>query len=149
VVLSLLATAACGFTPVYGPGGAGTRLQGRVTVVAPQTVAGFRLRTRLEDQFGRGGANDLVLTVTLAEKRESAAITPQGDITRFSLLGTADWTLTSGTREVATGRATSFTSYSATGSTVATQSAETDARTRLSVTLADLILADVLLVPLP
>jgi len=40
LALPLLALAACGFEPVYGPGGAGTALQNRVLVDAPCSGSG-------------------------------------------------------------------------------------------------------------
>ena len=46
---------------------------------------------------------------------------------------------------IADGRHETFTSYAATGSTTATQAAETDATTRLSVALADMIVSRLLL----
>ncbi len=57
------------------------------------------------------------------------------------MTGAVDWsrvTLADG-RVAAKGRVESFTSYSATGSTVATLAAETDAATRLMQILADQI----------
>ncbi|MDZ4134280.1 MAG: hypothetical protein U1D06_01625, partial [Paracoccaceae bacterium] len=67
-------------------------------------------------------------------------------ITRFNLTGTVDWGLTdmvSGAR-LTGGRVQSFTSYSATGSTVAGLSAEEDASLRLMRILADKIVTQLL-----
>ena len=138
---SLLALSACGFTPVYGP----NSLRGLVEVATPTTLAGYRLGTALIERFGPADAAQYLLTVTLEETRTVAAQTIDGDSARFDLNGIANWTLTDGETTVAAGTAQTFSSYSATGSTLATQTAERDARVRLSVALADLIIADVTL----
>jgi LPS-assembly lipoprotein len=73
-------------------------------------------------------------------------ITAQGATTRFNLVGQVQFTLT----EAATGAVLlqgsvdSFTSYSATGSTVAGLEAEDAANTRLMRILADQIVARLL-----
>jgi len=141
-LLGLMALSACGFTPVYGPSGGG--LRGAVEVATPSTVEGYRLGTTLIERFGPAEAPRYLLTVTLAETQTTAAQTIDGDSTRFDLNGTANWSLTDvNGMEVAKGTAQTFVSYSATGSTLATQTAERDARERLSLALADIIIADV------
>ncbi len=142
-LLGLLALAGCGFAPAYGTGGAATPLRGAVSVVAPETVAGFRLRTRLTDRLGAAQTPRYVLTIALTQDQTAAAITTEGDTTRINLRGFAEWALTDTSgATLAQGSSQTFTSYSATGSTVATQAAATDAETRLAVSLADMILAD-------
>ena len=74
-------------------------------------------------------------------KRQGVGITPDNAITRYNLTGSIDWTLTdrtSGAR-VTGGTVASFTSWSATGSTVAGLAAEEDAALRLMRRLADQI----------
>jgi LPS-assembly lipoprotein len=57
----------------------------------------------------------------------------------------ASWTLENAATAVTmTGQARTFTSYSTTGSTVATQTAQADAEERLSVALADLVVTQLL-----
>ena len=143
LLTGLLALSACGFTPVYGPGG--SPLRGSIEVITPSTVEGFRLGTTLIERFGPAQTPRYLLTVSLTETQTTAAQTIDGDSTRFDLNGTADWSLTEDGQPVAQGTAQTFTSYSATGSTLATQTAERDARERLSVALADIIIADVTL----
>ncbi len=137
----------CGFVPVHTPGGAGEVLQNAVSVTAPDTIAGFALRRRLNDRLGHVVSPRFELATTLASTQSPATVTTEGDTTRFNLSGAATWTLT----ETASGAETSgtvetFASYSATGSTVATQSAREDAEERLSIALADLIVARLILV---
>ena len=66
-------------------------------------------------------------------------ITPTGAITRYHLTGGLDWTLTrrSDQQRLTCVHISSFTSYSATGSTFAGLTAETDASLRLMRLFAD------------
>jgi LPS-assembly lipoprotein len=138
-----LALAGCGFAPAYGTGGVAGPLRNTVDVSAPDTVAGFRLRTRISDRLGAATIPRYTLTVALREDQTAAAITTAGDTTRLNLRGFADWTVTDRAGKVLTnGNTQTFTSYSATGSTVATQAAATDAQARLAVALADMIVAE-------
>lgn len=143
-MLGLLALSGCGFAPAYGTGGAAQVLRGAVDVSAPDTIPGFQLAARLSDRLGPVAAPRFALSVTLDLNQSAAAINVEGDTTRFNLVGSAPWVLTeagSGAT-LLTGTARSFASYSAIGSTVATQTAADDAQTRLATVLADLIVAD-------
>ena len=148
---ALLPLAACGLAPVYGAGGPGLALRGRVAVEAPDTPDGFTLRAALEDRLGSApGAEPaaaLVLEAAPTVAAVAAAITPSGAITRYDLSGTAPWRLSGPAGEAASGEARAFTGYSATGTTVATRSAEADARARLMALLADAIVTRLLLLP--
>lgn len=138
----LTAMSACGFVPAYGTNGPATALRDQVNVTAPDTVAGFRLRTQLEDRLGLADTTAAyALSITLRIDQEGAAISTSGATTRFSLAGEADYQLRDGLTgaEVTSGQVDSFTAYSTTGSTVATGSARVDAVDRLAVILADLI----------
>ena len=66
--------------------------------------------------------------------------------TRYSLNGSADFTLTDATTgaTVTKGQVSTFTSYSTTGTTVATLTAEYDARQRLARMLADQVVTRLL-----
>ncbi|WP_299683866.1 LPS assembly lipoprotein LptE [uncultured Tateyamaria sp.] len=136
-----LALAACGFTPVYGPEGAGSALQNRVLVDPPIDRQGFLLVRRLEDRLGRTGDAAYRLSVDLSITQEDRAIDPDGDIRRLHLIGMATYKLT----DAATGAVISadsvddFVGYSATGTTVATLAARRDAQERLMTILADQI----------
>ena len=141
----LLLVASCGFTPVYGPGGVGDLWQNKVVVDAPYSVIGFRMNARLSDRFGAVTDAAYTLTVVPQIAPVPATITVDGDITRFNLTGNATWVLSGPSGVIADGLVQTFTSYSATGSTVATQSAESDAQARLAVALSDLIVQQLLL----
>ncbi len=138
---ALVAGAACGFTPAYGPGGGASVLQDNLRVSAPERRDGFLISQRLEDRLGRNDAGRYVLTVTPTIQREGLATSVEGTTNRFQLTGRADFAL----RDLETdtvvrqGRVTDFTGFSTTGSTVATLAAERDATARLMVILADQI----------
>lgn len=143
---ALLALGACGFTPVYAPGGAGERLRGRIAVEAPETPDGARLGARLEDRLGLATVPAAILAVSLDIETSPAAITPDGSTTRYDIVGRAAWTLTRADGTVlAESEETGFAGYSATGSTVALATAEADAQARLAILLADAIVTRLLL----
>lgn len=146
-LFSLAALAGCGFQPVYGTDGGASALWGRVAYRAPNTPEGFRLRAQLEDRLGRVEQGDYLLTVQLSIQETAVVISSARDINRFNLPGTATWTLTQpgNDTELASGTAETFTAYSAFGTTVATREAQDDARDRLAIALADLIVTDLII----
>lgn len=157
-LLMPLALAACGFTPVYGPGGTGAALHGRIRIDTPDSQDGYYLVRNLEERFGRAATPEYLLSFTVSTSEQGQAVTAQGDITRYSIVGTADFTLRRAADEVivASGQVRNFAGYSATGiavetpegklnaSTVQTLAAGRDARERLMVMLADQIATQVL-----
>jgi LPS-assembly lipoprotein len=141
-----LALAACGFQPAYGPGGPARDLTGRISAATPADKNGFDLVERLEERLGRPQAPRYDLAYAIRTVPVGVGITPDNAITRYNLTGEIDWTLTdreSGAR-VAGGTVSGFTSWSATGSTVAGLSAEEDAAYRLMRQLGDQIVAHIL-----
>lgn len=135
----LAALSGCGFAPAYGPGGTAEGLRGRVRATDPTNVDSFNLVRSIEDRLGlpRAAAYDLGYQIrTTAEGN-----TTSNAITRYTLVGTIDWTLTAtGSDQVLTdGHAEAFTSWSATGNPISALSAEEDARLRLMRILADQI----------
>lgn len=140
-LLAFLALSGCGFTPAYGPGGAASGVQGTIRAGDPTDKNAFDLVERLEERLGRpaNAAFDLAYTITTTPV--GVGITPDNAITRYNLTGSIDWTLTSRatSARVAGGRVENFTSYFATGSTVAGLAAEEDASLRLMRMLADQI----------
>nr|WP_246831267.1 LPS assembly lipoprotein LptE [Pseudotabrizicola formosa] len=141
MLLAPLALMACGFAPAYGPRGAARGLQGQIRAADPNDKRGFDLVERLEERLGRPEAPRFDLNYTIVTTADTLGITPENAITRYHLTGFIDWTLISretGQRTTG-GRVQGFTAYSATGSTVAGQSAEEDAAFRLMRILADQI----------
>ncbi|WP_265501721.1 LPS assembly lipoprotein LptE [Paracoccus beibuensis] len=146
-LLGLLALGGCGLTPVYGPGGGGTRLWGKVRPRDPDTPIDFIFNRRLAERLGGEDAAIYDLDYQISIGVVSQAITTDEVTTRYSLNGTADFALTGpGDVVVTRGRVSSFTSYSTTGTTVSTLAAEGDARERLATMLADQVVTRLLAV---
>jgi LPS-assembly lipoprotein len=139
LILAPLALAACGFTPVYGPGGTGAALRGRVRVDEPQDRAGYVLVRELETRLGRAATPDYALGLTITVGEDGLAIDRAGNTARYNLVGAVDYTLTdlAAGRVASSGRVENFTGYSATGTTIATLAAEQAALDRLMVILAE------------
>ena len=146
-----LALAACGFTPVYGPGGAGTALRNQVLVQEPTTQQGYLLTRHLKTRLGRATNARFALDMTLETSEEGLAINSEGDTTRYNLVGRAGYALrdTQTGSIVTSGMVQNFTAYSATGSTVATLAAQRDAIERLMVILGDQIVVRLYTADLP
>ncbi|MBW4706566.1 hypothetical protein KX928_02085 [Roseobacter sp. YSTF-M11] len=145
-LLLLVSLSACGFTPVYGTGGSGTKLQNNVEVSEPDTLNGFLLTQRIEERLGRSADPAYQLNVAVRTNQENLAVDSEGNITRYNLLGYAEFALldTTAGGVIVSGSVDNFTGYSAAGTTVATQAAERDAQRRLMVLLADQITTRVL-----
>jgi LPS-assembly lipoprotein len=146
LVLLGLGLAGCGFTPAYAPGGPAAALQGAVRVDDPTDKNAFDLVERLEERLGRPQAPRYALSYVIETSPVGVAISPENAITRYNLTGKIGFTLTDiGTGATLTnGQVSSFTSYSATGSTVSTLTAAEDAAFRLMRILADQIVSRLL-----
>lgn len=146
--LSLVALplAACGFTPVYGPGGAGNLLREAVRVEPPRNRREFELVARLEERLGVPDRPRYALTHDLSVSRQSVAITGTDDVLRVRINGRVSYALVEAASDaqVLAGRVSTFTEYSTFGTTLATDAAEQDANDRLMVALADQIVAELL-----
>lgn len=143
LLVGLVSLAGCGFAPIYGEAPA---LRGQIAFTANDTVAGFRLRERLQTRLGRSAAPRYLLSADIRQSQRAAAITSDGDTARFNIIGRANWVLTdtaTGTR-IKADKVEAFTSYSATSSTIATQSTRDDAEGRLAIILADMIVSRIL-----
>ncbi|MCX7644266.1 MAG: hypothetical protein N2Z62_03090 [Rhodobacteraceae bacterium] len=141
-VLALLALplAACGFTPVYAPGGPAAALRGSIRPDDPADRAAYAFVARFEDRMGRAGPGaPWALGYRIAVQEVGAGLTPENVATRITLQGRLDWSLRpgGGGDPVASGTTEAFTAYSATGSTTANLAARRDAEQRLMILLAD------------
>lgn len=146
LLLGTLAVAGCGFTPAYGPEGAGGAFHASTAITAPDSIDGYRLLTRLQDRLGRTEAARFHLTVTLDISETAAAVSSDGVTRRHTLTGIAGWRVTEvGTdRQIAVDTARAFAGYGTGGNTVAIRAAETEARERLVRQLADMIVTRLL-----
>ncbi|GGO59022.1 LPS-assembly lipoprotein [Roseovarius pacificus] len=141
--LTAPALAGCGFTPAYAPGGAATRLRNAVSIMEPDDRAGYLMTRELEDRLGRASMPRYDLIYSLDLISQPVAISTSNIVMRYNLLGEGTYVLRdrdSGA-VVLSGTVDSFTSFSASGSTVATQAAERDAEERLITILADQMVA--------
>lgn len=136
------ALAACGYRPLLSQDAAGAGINGAVAISAPDSEAGYRLLTHLEDRLGRATAPRLHLRITMAISESAAAIGAGNRTSRYNLSGEAGWDLIDLTtqRVIDSGRVNAFTGYGTGANTVAIRAAKRDAEDRLAVTLADRIL---------
>lgn len=145
-VILTLALAGCGFTPVYGPGGVAEELSGKIDVDPPIDATGFAFVRELERQVGIADAPLYRLSAELRINEDKLGVTTDQEITRYHLIGRTTYSLIDiqTQKAVTTGSAETFTSYSATGTTVSTRGARTDARDRLMIALADQVVGQLL-----
>lgn len=146
VLLAALALGGCGFTPVYGPGGAAEGLRGRIAFDEPADRPGFDLVRQLEERLGLPTDPRWRLSASIRRSEERIAITSEGVTNRFRILGRVEYALREiGTdRPVTSGAVENFASYSATRTAVATRAAQADAEARLMRILADQIASNLL-----
>jgi len=139
--LGVGALSACGFSPAYGPKGGAQVLTHQVLSDAPTNKFAFDLVTQLDARFGRPQNARFGLSYDIKLKRSGVAITTDNATTRYNMTGTVTWALRdlATEKELTKGSVRNFTSYSATGSTIAGFTAELDAQTRLMNILADQI----------
>ena len=137
---------ACGFSPVYAPGGVGDGLNGLILADEPDNRDAFVFVAQFEKRMGRPEAPTYALRYTIQKRSEGVGITPEAETTRFNVFGGIQYSLVEfGTdREVTSGFVENFTGYSATRLIVSTQSVERNASERLMVILADQVVAKLL-----
>ena len=136
------ALAGCGFAPAYGPGGAAAPLQNAIRVDAPDTRTGYLLTRQFEERMGRANPARFGLSYSIKTSESAIAISSNNVITRYNLLGQVTFALRdlSTDKVLTSGKVDNFTSYSASGTTVATQAARRDAEARLMTILTDQII---------
>lgn len=143
------ALASCGFTPTYAPGGSGAALAGAVQVEQLDNINGYTLALALRDRLGPPNPARYRLRYTVSVSSERVAVTTAQSTRRFNLIGRSSFTL----EDIATGdvvirgNVDGFSSYSALGTTVATEAAERDGYDRLMVILAEKIVVRLLAAP--
>ena len=85
-----LFVSACGFTPIYGPGGGGA-LQNAIALDDPDNKLEFEFVRAFEAQMGLPSAPRYALTYSLGTSTTGQAITGSNSITRFRIQGTATY----------------------------------------------------------
>lgn len=137
----MVTLAACGFTPVHGPGGSAAGLRGNIGVAAPEDRYDYELVKRLEERLERAPNARFELGYAITVQEVGVGINPDQVIRRVQLRGAVTYSVTDLETDqvVNQGSASTFTAYSTEGSTVAASSAKRDAEQRLMQALADLI----------
>ena len=135
--LAALALAGCDLVPVNGANTKFQLLCNTVLVQAPTNRVEFELVRNLEVQLGQTVSKLYDLQYKLSVDEDIVVVSAAQEINRFSLVGLLEYSLVdSGGVVLLTETAKSFTGYSATGTTVATQRSKRDAYDRLMVILA-------------
>ena len=135
--LAALALAGCDLVPVNGANTKFQLLRNTVLVQAPTNRVEFELVRNLEVQLGQAVSKLYDLQYKLSIDEDIVVVSAKQEINRFSLVGLLEYSLVdSGGVVLLTETAKSFTGYSATGTTVATQRSKRDAYDRLMVILA-------------
>lgn len=143
-LLSSMALAGCGFTPVYGPSGAGRALRGAVEVDAPSDREAHSFAQAATRSLGEALSPHYRLGYEITTDEKPIGLTRDQEIKRYHVTGKVTYTLidiASG-NTVASGTVERFTAYAATGSTVASLSATSDAYDRLMSQLADAVVLE-------
>jgi LPS-assembly lipoprotein len=151
VLLAPLALAACGFSPVYGPGGNGGKLQNRVLIDPPGNQDSYILVRELEQRLGRGDDPAFALSMNIRTSSARLAIDREGDTGRFNRIASVDYSLRrlDDGQIVTSGLVENFVGYSGTGTTVETLAGEQDSQKRLMIAIADQIVARLYAADLP
>ena len=135
--MAALALAGCDLVPVNGANTKFQLLRNTVLVQAPTNRVEFELVRNLEVQLGQATSKLYDLQYKLSVDEDIVVVSAAQEINRFSLVGLLEYSLVdSGGVVLLTETAKSFTGYSATGTTVATQRSKRDAYDRLMVILA-------------
>ena len=148
VMLAAAVLTGCGFTPVYAPNSAGTTLLEQLSLDPPKDRNTYLLHRQIEERLGQASGGAWRLSTQIKTENVGLGFTTDGDITRYNINGTADYTLrhTGNSKVFRQGKIQHFTSYSATGTTVATLAAKRDAEVRLMIIFADQIIDQLLII---
>ena len=138
LLVAMLALVGCGLAPIHGVGSKSKVFRNAVLVQAPTNRVEFELVRNLELQLGQATAKRYDLRYKLNVDERVIVVSAAQEINRFSLVGVLDFSLRDENGVVFLNEtAKSFTGYSATGTTVATESSKRDAYDRLMVILAE------------
>jgi LPS-assembly lipoprotein len=115
-------------------------------VQEPKTRDHYLLTRQLEKRLGRATDPRFDLGVSVSTSLKALGINSIGNINRYNLLGTAQYTLrdTQTGQIVGSGKVNSFTSSSAAGSTISSQATREDAQERLMIILADKLIEHII-----
>ncbi|WP_442773057.1 LPS assembly lipoprotein LptE [Paenirhodobacter enshiensis] len=119
--------------------GGGPRLRGHARRAAPKTRDDFYFTRRISERLDPVSVPRYRLGYTITTDSLGEAVSPTNATTRYSLTGNCDYVLRDGGTNAVllAGRVAGFTSWSASGTVVASDAAEEDAHRRLMAILAD------------
>ena len=144
-LVALMVSACAGFTPMYAEPGVVAGLE-RIAVQAPDTRAGYLLRERLEDAFGRDASAEPVyrLRTQLRERRNPLGRRADDTATRYEQNLTLSYVLTDARTQaqVHADTLTVTTTYAASTQPYAGVVAQQDGAERAAAQAADLIRSD-------
>jgi LPS-assembly lipoprotein len=87
-LLGVAPLAACGFTPVYGPGGTAARCRAASRSRRRTDPLAFSLVSRLEDRIGRASRGPYLLSYRISTSETALALSDTDDINRINVSGT-------------------------------------------------------------
>jgi LPS-assembly lipoprotein len=126
------------------------RLYNQILIQAPVNRAEYELVRNLEAQLGAAKSARFALHYELKVTEDNIVVSAAQEISRYSLVGELEYSLLDADGAFLTRQtAKSFTGYSATGTTVATQRAQRDAYDRLMDILARQVASELLTLDLP
>ena len=136
-LLAGLSLVGCGFEPVHRSESKSHVFSNQVFVQAPTNRAEFELVRNLEVHFGSPSDKRYHLRYKLTVDEEIVDVSVAQELNRFNLVGLLEYSLVDVDGVVLLSEAAkSFTGYSATGTTVATERSKQDSYDRLMVILA-------------
>jgi len=144
IFFSLLASG-CSFSPVYksdlGPG----FLKGKIVLPKPNNRNDYMLYSKLEENFGH--LENPVFNLSISYGVISKGLGGLGSIKRYNLIGNANYSLVeiSTSALIIEDKLKTFTSYSASSQTLATETAARAAQDRLMVSIADQISTSIIM----
>ncbi|MBJ7447606.1 MAG: hypothetical protein JHC81_08730 [Brevundimonas sp.] len=147
VAVAGLLVSGCGFTPIYGDGGAVGSSLSRIAVTTQDDRLGYRVREQLEDALGRNGAAAPLyrLETAIEQSRRPLGRRIDDTATRYELTVRGAWTLTPLNGGVpVTGVETVTTTYAAADQPYAAIAAQQDGEERAAAELARLIRLDLM-----
>ena len=140
-----LATTGCSFSPVYKSNLGPEFLRGKIVLPAPKNRQDYMLYSKLEENFGQ--LENPVFSLSVSYGITSKGLGSLGSITRYNLIGSANFRLVeiSTNTLIISDKSKTFTSYSASSQTLATETAARAARDRLMTSIADQISTSIMM----
>ena len=140
-----LATAGCSFSPVYKSDIGPEFLRGKIVLPTPGNRNDYMLYSKLEENFGQ--LENPVFSLSVSSGVISKGLGSLGSITRYNLIGDATFYLVkiSTNTLIISDKLKTFTSYSASSQTLATETAARAARDRLMSSIADQVSTSIIM----